>query len=86
MANLDCWGAGKKQSPVGRTYFKHRDAEHAAKMLRENRVAVEIVEVSLLMCPGALQKRGWALFVSTDHVRKASRLLEIANGGKAPKE
>jgi hypothetical protein len=75
--------AKPKRGPVGGTFFKLRDAEQAAKVLREKKVAVEIVEVSLLICrPETAQIHGWALFVSRDNVRKASRLLDQAGSGK----
>jgi hypothetical protein len=64
-----------KSAPVGPTFFKRRDAEFAAKVLREKKVAAEVVEVSMLLCPGAVRKRGYELFVPRDDVRRTAKLL-----------
>jgi hypothetical protein len=75
-----------KHASVGGTFFKRGHAEQAANLLRKKKVAAEIVEVTALMCPGGLQKRGWTLFVSADNLRMATRLLEEAIDRKATRQ
>lgn len=70
--------ARPKRAPVEATFLHLDDAEQAARALRAKSLPVEMTEVTCLMCPGAVRKSGWVLYVSRDAVRKARRILEEA--------
>ncbi|MCA1684433.1 MAG: hypothetical protein LC745_00300 [Planctomycetia bacterium] len=68
--------AKPKRAPVGGTLFPLKDAEHAAGVLRAEGIPVEVKEVSCVICPGAVRKKGWMLFVPSDEVRTVCLILD----------
>ena len=66
------------RATLGGTFFDPRDAERAAGVLRAKKIDIEIEEVSFLLCPGAVRKRGWVLVAPGDEARQAVRLLKEA--------
>ena len=65
-------------APILTTFYVLREAEEAAKVLRVRKIKVKIEKVTELLCPGALRKNGWMLYVSKDDVRRATRILDEA--------
>jgi hypothetical protein len=60
------------------TFYRLSDAERAAKVLRAKKVAVEVVPVVCIICPGMVRKRAWILSVPGVEGRRAFRLLDEA--------
>jgi hypothetical protein len=65
-----------KRAPVAGTFFDRTSAERAAAVLRARKIRVEIEEATAFLCPGLVRKCGWMLFVASDDVRRANRLLK----------
>jgi hypothetical protein len=65
-----------KRGPVAGSFFDRKGAERAAAVLRASKIKVEIEEATAFLCPGLARKRSWVLFVASDDVRRANRLLK----------
>jgi hypothetical protein len=73
--------ARPKRAAVGVTFYDRQAADRAAAILQGKRLAVEVVEVQSLLCPGGIRKQGWVVQVLVGEMRLAERYLKEAGSG-----
>jgi hypothetical protein len=70
-----------KRVGVGPIFHDRKAAERAAAVLRIARLNVEIVEIELLLCPGAIRKQARMVQVHVGDLKLAERHLREAGVG-----
>jgi len=64
---------------VGGTSYDRKAADRAASVLRGQRLPVEVVDIEVILCPGAIRKQGWVIQVPIVDARLAERYLKEAS-------
>jgi len=68
--------ARSRRAPIGGTFVDHSDAQRAENVLRAAKVDVSIERVTDILCPGAVRRDGYMLFVPSIDRAKAIRVLK----------
>jgi len=67
--------ARSRRSPIGGTFVNHSEAQRAESVLRGAKIDVSVERVPDILCPGAVRRDGYALFVSSTDRARAIRVL-----------
>jgi hypothetical protein len=65
-----------RRGPIGGTFVDHSDAQRAESVLKAAKVDVPIERVTDILCPGAVRRDGYMLFVQSIDRARAIRVLK----------
>jgi hypothetical protein len=68
--------ARKRRGPIGGTFVDLGEARRAESVLTAARVEVSLEPVTDILCPGAVHREGYLLFVPSGDRARATRILK----------